>query len=75
MLSTGAVNVDALISRVAPLSEGVEWFDRLRPREPGLMKVILQPWKLAVTCRRVSKTHYPQFSRRRRACLPDYDEN
>jgi L-iditol 2-dehydrogenase len=43
MLSTGAVNVDALISKVAPLSEGTEWFDRLRRAEPGLMKVILQP--------------------------------
>jgi L-iditol 2-dehydrogenase len=43
MLSTGAVNVDALISKVAPLSDGVEWFDRLRRAERGLMKVILQP--------------------------------
>lgn len=43
MLSSGAVNVDALISTVAPLSEGVEWFGRLRRAESGLMKVILQP--------------------------------
>jgi L-iditol 2-dehydrogenase len=43
MLSSGAVNVDALISVVAPLAEGVEWFDRLRRAEPGLMKVILRP--------------------------------
>jgi L-iditol 2-dehydrogenase len=43
MLSTGAVDVDALISTVAPLAEGAEWFARLRGGEPGLMKVILQP--------------------------------
>jgi L-iditol 2-dehydrogenase len=43
MLSCGAVNVDALVSAVAPLAEGVEWFDRLRRAEPGLMKVILRP--------------------------------
>lgn len=43
MLSTGAVNVDALISTVAPLAEGAEWFSRLRCGEPRLMKVILKP--------------------------------
>jgi L-iditol 2-dehydrogenase len=43
MVSDGAVNVDELISAVAPLAEGVGWFDRLRRDEPGLMKVILQP--------------------------------
>lgn len=43
MMARGAVNVDALISAVAPLSEGPAWFDRLHGREPGLMKVILEP--------------------------------
>jgi L-iditol 2-dehydrogenase len=43
MLSTGAVDVDSLVSNVAPLSKGVEWFGRLQRAEPGLMKVILQP--------------------------------
>lgn len=43
MLSSGAVNVDALISAVAPLGEGPQWFDRLRRGEAGLMKVVLQP--------------------------------
>jgi L-iditol 2-dehydrogenase len=43
MVSSGAVNVDALISAVVPLSEGAAWFARLRRSEPGLMKVILQP--------------------------------
>jgi L-iditol 2-dehydrogenase len=43
MVTDGAVDVDALISFVAPLAEGIEWFTRLRSGEPGLMKVILQP--------------------------------
>jgi len=43
MIASGAVNVDALISAVAPLSDGAAWFDRLYAREPGLMKVILTP--------------------------------
>lgn len=43
MLASGAVNVDTLISAVAPLSEGVSWFERLQKREAGLMKVILGP--------------------------------
>jgi L-iditol 2-dehydrogenase len=49
MVSSGAVEVDALISAVAPLSEGAEWFSRLRQPvaghrpEAGLMKIILQP--------------------------------
>jgi L-iditol 2-dehydrogenase len=43
MIARGAVDVDALISATAPLSEGANWFDRLYNREPGLMKVILEP--------------------------------
>jgi len=43
MINRGAVNVDALISAVAPLSEGASWFQRLYNREPGLMKVVLEP--------------------------------
>jgi L-iditol 2-dehydrogenase len=43
MIARGAINVDALISAVVPLEEGAEWFKRLYDREPGLMKVILQP--------------------------------
>jgi L-iditol 2-dehydrogenase len=42
-MDTGAINVDPLISALAPLSEGAAWFNRLYAREPGLMKVILQP--------------------------------
>ncbi len=43
MMASGAVDVDRLISAVAPLSEGVAWFKRLYRREPSLMKVILVP--------------------------------
>lgn len=43
MIVRGEINVDALISRVAPLSEGAAWFKRLYEKEPGLMKVILSP--------------------------------
>jgi L-iditol 2-dehydrogenase len=43
MISGGSINVDALISAVAPLSEGSAWFKRLYEKEPGLLKVILVP--------------------------------
>ena len=43
MMNRGAINVDRLISAVAPLSEGASWFQRLYHGEPGLMKVILEP--------------------------------
>lgn len=43
MIARGTVNVDALVSQVAPLAEGVHWFERLYNQEPGLMKVILTP--------------------------------
>ncbi len=43
LLARGAIRVEPLISAVAPLAEGPAWFDRLYAREPGLMKVILQP--------------------------------
>ena len=43
MIARGAINVDALISTIAPLSQGAEWFERLYASEEGLMKVILEP--------------------------------
>jgi threonine dehydrogenase-like Zn-dependent dehydrogenase len=43
MIARGTVNVNVLISAVAPLSEGASWFKRLYDHEPGLMKVILVP--------------------------------
>jgi L-iditol 2-dehydrogenase len=43
LVASGQIRVGPLISALAPLSEGPQWFDRLYAREPGLMKVVLQP--------------------------------
>jgi L-iditol 2-dehydrogenase len=43
LMAAGAIKVDPLITAVAPLTEGPQWFDRLYRKEPGLMKVILKP--------------------------------
>lgn len=43
MMARGAISVEPLITAVAPLEDGVSWFDRLYRREPGLLKVVLQP--------------------------------
>lgn len=43
MLAQRQIQVDPLISAIAPLEEGPKWFDRLYRREPGLLKVLLQP--------------------------------
>lgn len=43
MIARGDIDVDALMSRVAPLADGAEWFNRLHRREEGLMKVVLKP--------------------------------
>jgi L-iditol 2-dehydrogenase len=43
MIARREVNVDAILSAEAPLSEGAAWFRRLYEKEPGLIKVVLQP--------------------------------
>jgi len=43
LLSRGEIKVKPLISAVSPLSEGLQWFERLYAREPGLLKVVLRP--------------------------------
>jgi len=43
LVSSGIIRVQPLISAVAPLVEGPEWFQRLYAREPSLMKVVLTP--------------------------------
>lgn len=43
LLASGAIQVRSLITAVAPLHHGPEWFARLYAREPHLMKVILTP--------------------------------
>lgn len=53
LMARGAVQVTPLISAVAPLTEGADWFRRLYAREKGLMKVILTP------CETTSHNHEP----------------
>jgi L-iditol 2-dehydrogenase len=43
LIASGTINVDSLITAVAPLSEGPSWFERLHAREPNLMKIVLDP--------------------------------
>jgi L-iditol 2-dehydrogenase len=43
LMARGAINVDPLITAVAPLADGAAWFARLYRHEPGLMKVLLRP--------------------------------
>ncbi|MDD4870132.1 MAG: galactitol-1-phosphate 5-dehydrogenase [Kiritimatiellae bacterium] len=43
LIASGRVDVDMMISKIAPLTEGAEWFARLYRKEAGLMKVILTP--------------------------------
>jgi L-iditol 2-dehydrogenase len=43
MIARGIVRVEPLLSAVAPLDEGADWFARLYSGESGLLKVMLQP--------------------------------
>jgi L-iditol 2-dehydrogenase len=43
LMSRGAIRVEPLLTAVAPLEDGPAWFQRLYDREPGLLKVVLQP--------------------------------
>lgn len=43
MIARKEVNVEAILSAEAPLSEGASWFQRLYNRDPGLIKVVLKP--------------------------------
>lgn len=43
LVASGRIQVAPLISAVAPLEDGPEWFRRLHAHEPGLLKVILSP--------------------------------
>jgi L-iditol 2-dehydrogenase len=42
-LAKGEIEAAPLLSAVAPLEDGAQWFERLYRKEPGLLKVILQP--------------------------------
>ncbi len=43
LIARGAIDVDAMLSAVAPLSDGAAWFHRLHQGGEGLMKVVLTP--------------------------------
>src|SRR5215831_13163667 len=43
LVSKGLLNMSAILSAEAPLSEGASWFRRLYEKEKGLMKVVLRP--------------------------------
>ncbi len=43
LIARGAVTVKPLITAVAPLEEGANWFARLHKREANLMKIVLKP--------------------------------
>jgi L-iditol 2-dehydrogenase len=43
LVSRGEIQVRPLISAVAPLAQGPQWFERLHAREANLMKVVLTP--------------------------------
>ena len=43
LLENKLIATDQLISRIEPMSDGAEWFERLYAKEKGLLKVILTP--------------------------------
>ena len=43
LIARGTIQVEPLVSAVAPLDEASAWFDRLYQGEDGLMKVIVRP--------------------------------
>jgi L-iditol 2-dehydrogenase len=49
LISYGKIRVDPLISAIAPLSEGEQWFRKLYNKETGLSKVVLVPDRIFET--------------------------
>lgn len=43
LISSGRINVEAILSAEVPLEEGADWFKRLYDKEKGLIKVVLKP--------------------------------
>src|SRR6266849_2917514 len=43
LLTSGAIKVKPLITAIAPLEDGPQWFERLYSHEPNLMKIVLTP--------------------------------
>jgi len=42
LMAAHKINLDPIISAVAPLKDGALWFERLYNREPGLLKIVLE---------------------------------
>jgi L-iditol 2-dehydrogenase len=45
LVASGKIKVKPLITAVAALDEGPQWFERLHAHEPNLMKIVLTPGK------------------------------
>lgn len=43
LIKQGRLTMSGILSATAPLSEGAGWFQRLQAKEPGLLKVVLNP--------------------------------
>ncbi len=43
LMAQGKIQVKTLITAVAPLEDGAQWFSRLHSGEPNLMKIVLDP--------------------------------
>jgi L-iditol 2-dehydrogenase len=43
LMAQGKIQVKPLITAVAPLEDGAQWFSRLHSGEPNLMKIVLDP--------------------------------
>ncbi len=43
LIANGMIKVKPLITAIAPLEDGAEWFRRLHAHEPNLMKIVLAP--------------------------------
>jgi L-iditol 2-dehydrogenase len=43
LMASGRIQVDPLLSAVAPLADGASWFSRLHEGGEGLLKVVLEP--------------------------------
>jgi L-iditol 2-dehydrogenase len=47
LMASGTIQVKPLITAVAPLDQGPQWFERLYAHEPNLLKVVLTPGNLS----------------------------
>jgi L-iditol 2-dehydrogenase len=47
LMASGAIRVALLITAIAPLADGPQWFERLYAREPNLLKVVLTPGSIS----------------------------